>query len=60
MAVSTSRGSRLNTQANLADNGDLRIFGFGTKDLRPGFRYHIIVIKREGVKTVNGKEPPKE
>jgi hypothetical protein len=26
-----------------------------TRDLRPGFRYEILVLPREGVKTVNGK-----
>lgn len=59
-AVSTSRGSRIVAQATLDDKGDLRVGGFGTKDLRPGFRYHIIIIKSDGVKTVNGKELPKE
>jgi hypothetical protein len=34
--------------------------GFGTKDLRPGFRYVLGVVPREGVKTVNGKDLPKE
>jgi hypothetical protein len=28
--------------------------------LRPGFRYVIATVPKEGVKTVNGKELPKE
>jgi hypothetical protein len=31
-----------------------------TRDLRPGFRYVIATVSREGVKTVNGKQLPKE
>jgi hypothetical protein len=31
-----------------------------TRDLRPGFRYAIKSIPREGVKTVDGKPLPKE
>jgi hypothetical protein len=54
--VATSRGSRLTLSAVLDDKGDLRALALATRDLRPGFRYHIIVVSREGVKTVNGKE----
>jgi hypothetical protein len=31
-----------------------------TRDLRPGFRYVITTVSREGVKTVNGQTLPKE
>jgi hypothetical protein len=56
-----SSGSRLNMAgANLDDKGNLEVLGFGTRDIRPGFRYVLGVVSREGVKTVNNKELPKE
>jgi hypothetical protein len=56
-----SVGSRLNmTGASLDDNGNLEVLGFGTRDLRPGFRYVLGVVSREGVKTVNKKALPRE
>jgi hypothetical protein len=56
-----SEGSKLNiAAANLDDNGNLDVLGFGTRDLRPGFRYVLGVVSREGVKTVNKKDLPKE
>jgi hypothetical protein len=56
-----SVGSKLNMGgATLDDNGDLTVLGFGTRDIRPGFRYVLGVVSREGVKTVNKKELPKE
>jgi hypothetical protein len=56
-----SVGSKLNLAgANLDDNGNLTVLGFGTRDIRPGFRYVLGVVSREGVKTVNKKELPKE
>jgi len=58
VVVATTRGSTLRLTARLDDKGDLRVGGFGTRDLRPGFRYVIAVVSREGVKTVNGKELP--
>jgi hypothetical protein len=58
--VGTTVGSRININANLKDDGDLQVLSIATKDLRPGFRYLIIVIKSEGVKTVGGKPLPKE
>jgi hypothetical protein len=55
--VATTVGSKLNLKAMLdTDKGDLVPLGLGTRDLRPGFRYVISVVPREGVKTVNGKE----
>jgi hypothetical protein len=54
--VAVSRGSRLNLSANIDDKGNLQVIGFGTRDLRPGFRYVIGTVSREGVKKVNGKE----
>jgi hypothetical protein len=56
-----STGSKLNMAgANLDDTGDLAVLGFGTRDIRPGFRYVLGVVSREGVKTVNRKALPKE
>jgi hypothetical protein len=56
-----SSGSKLNMAgAKLDDKGNLEVLGFGTRDLRPGFRYVLGVVSREGVKTVNKKDLPKE
>ena len=56
-----SVGSKLNMAgANLDDTGDLAVLGFGTRDIRPGFRYVLGVVSKEGVKTVNRKALPKE
>jgi len=52
----STRGSRLRFGATLDGNGNLQVWGMATRDLRPGFRYVIAVVSREGVKTVNGKE----
>ncbi len=60
VVLTTSGGSKLNLTASLNDNGDLQVVGFGTRDLRPGFRYVLATVSREGVKTVNKKELPKE
>ena len=56
-----SPGSVLNMSgASLDDAGNLTVIGFGTRDLRPGFRYVLGVVSKEGVKTVNKKALPKE
>jgi hypothetical protein len=56
-----SSGSKLNMAgASLDDKGNLEVLGFGTRDIRPGFRYVLGVVSREGVKTVNKKKLPKE
>jgi len=56
-----SVGSKLNIAgANLNEKGNLDVLGFGTRDIRPGFRYVLGVVSREGVMTVNGNELPKE
>jgi uncharacterized lipoprotein YbaY len=57
VVVSTTQGSRLRLALVLDDiSGNLVVGGVGTRDLRPGFRYVIGTVSREGVKTVNGKE----
>jgi len=60
LAVATTRGSKLNLTAKTDDKGDLKVLALSTRDLRPGFRYAIKSVSRDGVKTVNGKELPKE
>jgi hypothetical protein len=46
--------------AKLDDQGNLQVLGNATTDSAPGFRYVIATVPREGVKTVDGKELPKE
>ena len=57
--VAKTVGSRLRLNASLDEKGDLKALGLATQDLLPGFRYVIISVPKEGVKTVNGKELPK-
>ena len=54
--VAKTGGSKLTLRASLDEKGDLKALGLATRDLRPGFRYVIISVPKEGVKTVNGKE----
>jgi hypothetical protein len=58
--VQTTSGSRLNIIARLTEDGDLKVIGMATADFGPGFRYQIFIVSREGVKTVNGKQLPKD
>jgi hypothetical protein len=44
----------------LRDDGDLTFFATVTQAGGSGFVYKIVKIKREGIKTVNGKDLPKE
>jgi len=61
VVVTTTVGSKLTLGAMLdTETGDLGVGGLATKDLRPGFRYVVAVVPRDGVKTVGGKELPKE
>ena len=57
--VAKTEGSILKLNPALDEKGDLKALGLATRDLRPGFRYVIISVPKEGVKTVNGKELPK-
>jgi hypothetical protein len=59
LVVGTWKGSVFNIKTAVKD-GDLIVSGFGTKDLRPGFRWKVQSITREGIKTVQGKDLPKE
>lgn len=60
LVVATTRGSKMNLDAKVDAKGDLKVLAASTRDLRPGFRYAIRSVGRDGVKTVNGKELPKE
>ena len=57
--VSTTVGSRLSPSVSLDDKGNLNLLALATRDIRPGFRYVVISVPLEGVKTINGKELPK-
>jgi hypothetical protein len=57
--VAKTEGSKLTLRALLDEKGDLKALGITTADLRPGFRYVLISVPKEGVKTVNGKALPK-
>jgi hypothetical protein len=57
--VQTTRGSQLRVTAFIDDKGDLKMISAGTRDLRSGFRYDILSIKKTGIKTFDGK-PLKE
>jgi hypothetical protein len=58
--VATTSGSRLNTTARLTAAGDLKVLSMATLDFAPGFRYQIVLVPRDGVKTVNGKPLAKD
>jgi hypothetical protein len=60
VVVATTNGSKLNLGVKLDDKGDLKVLAIATRDLRPGFRYQIGTVAKEGVKTVGGKELPKD
>ncbi len=59
VVVGTWKGSSFNITPTVKD-GDLTVSAGGTKDLREGFRWKIVSLKRAGIKTVQGKELPKE
>jgi len=59
VVVATSVGSKISGKPVLKD-GDLTFSAISTRDIRPGFRYLIVVFPKEGVKTFNGKDLPKE
>lgn len=59
LVVATTRGSVLKVTPRVTD-GDLTVFSTATRDLRPGFRYAVESVPREGVKTVLGQALPKE
>jgi hypothetical protein len=58
--VYTSNTSGLKMSLLLKDGGNLQVLAIATRDIREDFAYDIQVIPREGIKTVEGKEIPKE
>jgi len=60
LVVATTRAGKLVLNTKLGDDGDLRTEALDNSDLQGGFRYAIKSVKRDGVKTVNGKPLPVE
>jgi phosphate transport system substrate-binding protein len=58
IVISTTRGSRLNVSYSLDEKDNLQVNAISTRDLRPGFRYHVAVVPRAGVVSVSGVELP--
>ncbi len=56
VAVQTTGGSIIHMSAQLGGDGEMKVLGMATMDLVPGFRYQMLVLPRDGVKTVNGKK----
>src|SRR5262245_40016173 len=55
--VATTTGSKFVAEGNVRlDDGDLQFKVGSTRDLRPGFRYILLVVPKAGVKKVNGKD----
>jgi hypothetical protein len=54
--LATSNGSSVGLTATLDEKGNLTNTGFATSDFGEGFRYRMITVQRDGVKTINGKE----
>lgn len=54
--VQTTQGSRLRLSATLDEEGNLEVLGLATRDIRPGFRYVVAALSREGVTAVNGQD----
>ena len=54
--VATAKGpNRVGISASLDDKGDLKVRSRATLIGGPGFGYAIVIIPREGIKTVRGK-----
>src|SRR5574341_1552800 len=49
VVTATTRGSKIRLFASLDDKGNLTVGGLATRDLRPGFRFVLAVVNREGV-----------
>lgn len=58
VVISTTVGSMLRPSFTLDINGNINVEVMMSKDIRPGFRYAIAVLSREGAKTINGKPLP--
>ena len=58
VVTTTWGGSRQDVHWMVLPDGSFFFGGGGTKDIKPGFRYHIGVFNWEGVKSVNGVRNP--
>ena len=54
--IATGQCGKVTLAPSLDDKGDVKTLALATRDLREDFAYNIVVISREGVKTINGKE----
>lgn len=57
LIVGSSRSTTFDL-THVVKNGNLTITNTGVKDTREGFRWRVLSVKREGIKTVQGKELP--
>jgi len=61
VVIATTVGSRINNSFELdTETGNLSVKGIATSDFGQGFRYVLYVVPKEGVKTIDNKELPKE
>ena len=58
--LATTRGSNLSLSCTLTQTGELKVMAMSTADFGEGFRYVIATVSRDGVKSVDGKELPKD
>lgn len=58
VVVTTTRGGSLRVNFAANEKADLLVRGIATTDLRPGFRYHLGVIDRSRILSVNGAVVP--
>lgn len=56
--VATTRGSSLRLSATLAADGDVTTVAAASRDLAPGFRYALISVPKQGIKTVDHRKLP--
>jgi len=58
VVISTTVGSTIRPSYSCDINGNITVAVMMTKDIRPGFRYAIAVISREGAVSIDGKTLP--
>lgn len=58
VVVTTTRSSHLKVGYAVDEKYDLHVRATATSDMRPGFRYHLSVVDRGGLATVNGSPLP--
>lgn len=59
LLVGTWRGSAFKFLSEVKD-GDLTTELVGDKDIKPGFRFRVVSLNRDGIKSFQGKALPKE